>query len=347
MWIFVGAICATAVIARWVSARRRSKPGVYWWSFSITFVMIIAGSVLLADQLAIDSFTGISNGAYFLSNVAFVLAGGSVQIYVSTLRRLAPATWRSLRPHVVTCAVVVGIVMVGWAAAPVHDEQWSSFRFAPITAESYLYDGVFHVYMVGVLANVSVCAWQLIGTTPAGDPSRAIGLRLVFVGGIVDVAAHLLYLVRMIAQPSIGDAALGAATAADVLTAVCLVLIVAGTATFIIGPRLDQFRRERELARALTPLWLDVRQKFPGVTLPVTGLPAGLRVERMIVEILDAVRHVSIHPCEDPDSAVIDALSRPSREGTSALSILLPTRTHDAEEALLLRLARAYETRNA
>ena len=314
----------------------------YWWAFSLTFLMIVLGSGFLADQPGVNRLFETPNVAYLLSNVAFTLAGGSVQAYVHTLRHPTEATWKSMRPHAWLSVGVAAVVLLGWFLSPVHSHSWTTFRDAPITAGTILYDGVFHLYLLGVLANVAVCAVQQLRTTPDGDTSRSLGLVLIALGGATDVVAHVLYLARDAMQPIVGSRALVAASLADVLTGVCLILVVTGTSAFLAGPRLVHYRRGRELVRELTPLWLRARTTYPDIILPGTGHRPGLKAERMIIEILDALRHLPVAPGPDATRVVIAALQHPSAAGPSALSVLPPAHSRQDEEDMLLLLADAY-----
>jgi hypothetical protein len=322
--------------------RGQGRLPAYWWAFSITFLMIVFGSGFLADQPGINRLFGTPNIAYLLSNVAFTLAGGSVQAYVHTLRHPTDVTWKPMRLHASLACVIACVVILGWLLSPVHVHSWTTFRDAPITPGTVLYDGVFHLYLLGVLADVAVCAVQQLRTTPDGDTSRSIGLVLIALGGVTDVIAHVLYLVRDVMQPIIGARALGAASTADVLTAVCLILIVTGTSAFLAGPRLVHYRRGRELVRELTPLWIRARTTYPDIILPGTGHRLGLKAERMIIEILDALRHLPVTPGPDGIRVVIAALEKPLPAGPSALSVLPPAHSRQDEEDMLLLLAHAY-----
>lgn len=342
IWTLAIVLCLAAVLVRGLSVRGQGRLPVYWWAFSATFLMIVLGSGFLADQAGINRFLDVPNVAYPLSNISFTLAAGSVQVFIHTLRYPVAATWKPIRPHILVSLLVAGTVLLGWVLSPVHDHSWTTFRDAPITLGTVLYDGVFHLYLLCVLANVAVCALQQLRTTPEGDYSRSFGLIVIALGGVTDVAAHVLYLLRDALQPAIGKQALLAAAVADVLTAACLLLIVTGTAAFLAGPRLVHYRRGRELVRELTPLWNRARTAYPDIILPGTGHRPGLKAERMIIEILDALRHLPVTPGDNATQTVIAAFDRPETAGPSALSVLPAAHSRQDEEDMLLVLAGAY-----
>lgn len=353
IWI-IGALLCTVAIS-WRLSSIHERPQLWWWAFSLTLLAIAAGSTFLANEHAIDRAAGIPHIAYLGSNLSFTVAAGSVQVFIHCLRRgaLEPDP-RWVRTHIITAAVVVAVITVGWLRAPVHNWTYTRFRDVPVDRWALAYDGAFHVYLGAVLANVAVVSVQQLRTTPGYDHGRRIGLILIGIGGVVDVAAHILYLARTVSQPHAGRRVLVLASVADILTVVCLAAITAGTISFHLVPRLVTYQRSVQFMTAIAPLWRRILQLYPQVELRhdgrLLGHSAGIRAERMLIEIQDALRLMQVPVGTEPFPAILNTLADPSwidghsGRTTSAVRALPTCATRQDEETLVLALANQYRS---
>lgn len=342
LWIAITALCAVAVGLRLYTLRGR--PQVWWLAFTGTLVFIVAGAGFLMNETVVNDALGVANLAYLLSNLSFTAAAGSVQVYVHSLRHETPSA-RWMLTHVGTAAAVALVVAGGWLLAPVHVVAYPTFRAAPFSPEALAYDGVFHLYLGLVLGNVSVCAARLVRETPRDDPGRRYGLILTASSAALDVLAHLLYLVEVALSAALEGRMLPVASVADLLTLVAMFGIVSGTVTFLIVPPCMAHLHARRLIRALEPLWARVLELEPTVALPNAKLGPALRVERMIIEINDGLRRLTVpaHGAGDPYRAAAEALVTRDATGVPLTRVLPELSSRRDEEAVLLHLAQTYD----
>ncbi len=343
LWIVITLLCAAAVGFRIYTLSGR--PQLWWLAFTGTLVLIVAGAGFRFYETTIDASFGSPNLAYLMSNLSFTLAAGTVQVYVHNLRREAPSPrWMLL--HFVTSGAVAAVVIAGWMLAPIHDVTYQTDQLMPFHVEALAYDGLFHVYLGAVLANVAVCAATLVRSTPRDDPGRRYGLIAIASSSALDVVAHVVYLAEMALEPTIGRSALLLSQIADLLTVVAMLGIVIGTVTFQVVPALVAHRHAQQLITDLEPLWLRVLELEPNVALPDSRHSPTLRVERMIIEIHDGLRRLTVPPhapkADGPYQAAARALVTRERDGVP-MSHALPTLTsRQDEEAGLVELAHAY-----
>lgn len=327
----------------------RARPQIWWVSFTSSLVFIAVASVILAQESAVNEAVGVPNVAYLLSNLAFTVAAGSVQVYVHTLRSVRPSP-RWIGVHVGTAIILVAVQSVGWLLAPVHDPTYRNFRDFPVTLESHGFEVVFHLYLGAVVANVAVGAFGQLRHAPADDPGRRWGLWAITVGAGVDVAAQALYLLRLALQPMIGPPALGYAAAADVITVISMTGIVCGTVSFLLVPRMTAVWRARQLVVELGPLHERLLRLRPevAVVLPLSRANRHPEVvaERMLIEMQDALRMIMVDPAagEPPDLAVVRTLREPqsAEAGRPASAVLPRPRTRIAEEDQMRGLAAVF-----
>ena len=347
IWLLVCLAPLVAIVARVLSLRRR--PEIWWLAFTLTLVGIMAGCVLLVNEAAVNQLLRVPNLSYLLSNLGFLLAGGSVTIFVHTLRHNQPSL--SVAGGIAAATTGAGAVLVLlWLVAPIHSQDVASFRAIPLSPTLIVSETVFHVLFIAVLANVAICAATLARQTPAGDPARRIGLIIIAASSTLDVVAHLVYLARVALQPTIGSPALAIATVADLVTVIAVLGICVGTTALLAVPRLLQFVRARRLAQELRPLWYRTLELFPEVAMRGGWRLRGrtdLQSERMLIEIADALRllPVPVSETNDPCAVVAEAFRHPSPRSsagrTAAEALPTPTSRLDEEEQLL-RLAHAY-----
>lgn len=346
LWlIIVLAVCGAVGIRL---ATLRGRPQVWWWSFTFALLGIVVGSALLVDEAGVNQALGAANVAYLLSNLSFVVAGGSVTIYVHTLRREHPSR-PVMTVHATIAALVGATITAGWLLAPIHTLSYPRFRQVPPHPQALAYDWLFHLYFLPVLANVAVCCLQLVRRTGLNDPARRLGLLLIGGASSLDIVAHLLYLIRLALQPQIAALALNIAAVADVLTLVAVLGIAAGAVAFLAVPHLLALLRAWYLVNRLRPLWLRTREMHPSVALPRPRLvqhSPGLQAERMITEITDGLRLLAVPDsigAADPYDAVVAALRcSPAPAGRPASSRLPTPASRLEEEEQVLNLARRY-----
>lgn len=358
LWIIITTFCGVAIAFRIYTLADR--PQVWWIAFTGTLACIAPGAGLLMNEDVVNKTLGTPNLAFLLSNLCFIGAAGSVQVYVHSLRTTTPSR-RKMAIHLGTAAAVAAVVILGWIIAPVHSHTYPQLRLAPFTPSALLYVGVFHTYLGAVLANVAVCAATLIRRTPRHDPGRGIGLTLIAVSATLDVVAHVCYLLHLGIASFAGDRAALFATAADLVTLVAMTGIVSGTVTFVIAPTASEALRARRLVSALAPLWSRILELTPDVGLPPTSQRgSAYRAERMIIEITDGLSRLKLPPRQhqDPYVSIAQALlhSPPRLGGASPQSearlrtapgvpatVILPQLTDpEEEEVVLTRIARAY-----
>jgi len=346
LWlVIVLAVCGAVGIRL---ATLRGRPQVWWWSFTLALLGIVVGSALLVDEAGVNQALGVTNVAYLLSNLSFVVAGGSVTIYVHTLRREHPSA-AVMTVHATSAALVTATIAVGWLLAPIHDVSYPRFRQVPPYPQSLAYDWLFHLYFLPVLTNVAVCCVQLVRRTGPNDPARRLGLLLIGAASSLDIVAHLLYLARLALRLQAPALAVKVAAVADVLTLVAVLGIAAGAGAFLAVPQLLALLRAWYLVNRLRPLWLRTRELHPSVALPrprlVRHSPA-LQAERMITEITDGLRLLAVPDsvgATDPYDVVVAALRCPPGLGGGPASSRLPTpATRLEEEEQVLNLARRY-----
>jgi len=350
LWVIIVLAACAAVGLRVLTLHGR--PQVWWWSFTLALLAIVVGSALLVDEAGVNQTLGVANVAYLLSNLSYVVAGGSVTVFVHTLRRehLSSAV---MGVHAAGAALVGVIITIGWLLAPVHATSYAHFRQVPPNPQSLIYDWVFHLYFLLVLANVAVCCVQLLRRTGSEDPARRVGLLLIAGASSLDLVAHLLYLTRLALQPRNASVALEIAAGADVVTLVAVSGIAAGAVAFLVVPHLLETLRARRLVTQLRPLWLRTREMQPCVVLPRPRLvrhSPTLQAERMLTEITDGLRLLALPSSahlsdrvSDPYDAVAEALRRPPAAAGTPASRALPTpTTRLEEEEQVLTLARRY-----
>ena len=348
VWLVVFLAPCVAVVARLCTLR--SRPEVWWWSFTLALVGILAGALLLVDEAGINSFLGVPNMAYLLSCLSFFLAAGSVTIYVHTLRCDQPSRkvmWSITIATATGCLVLIGL----WAVAPIHAEDVGRFRRIPLSSSLVAFEWVFHLLFIPVLANVARCSYVLIGHTPPGDPARRAGLWFVTVSSSLDVAAHLLYLLRASLQATIGESALRVAAVADLVTLLAVAGICIGTMALVLIPQLLPLLRARQLTWILGPLWRRTLELYPEVALRggwrVRGR-AALQAERMLIEIADALRLLPVPDsgATDPYRVIAEAFRHPAK-GVRYAADALPTPTSRLEEEeQMLKLAHYYRNKS-
>ena len=344
LWIIITVLCGAAIAIR-VYTLGGHRPQVWWIAFTATLLFIIPGAGLLWNESAVNAYLGINNIAVPLSNLCFIAAAGSVQIYVHSLRRTELSrAWISV--HILVAVVVALVGIGGWLIAPIHDVAYPRLRLAPYNPQAWLYFGVFHVYLGTVLANVCLCAREFLRTTQRDDPGRRIGSHLVCGAAAIDVVAHLTYLTHL-GYTARGGSGRWIADLADLFTLISMCGIVAGTITFVAVPEIVEIHRARRLAKRLRPLWDRVCAVAPGIVLPADPRESSLynRVERMIIEITDGLTrvHVDDSPAVDPIQRIARSLliNQPS-SGTPASLILPRPPNRQDEEEILLRLADSY-----
>lgn len=341
LWVIIGIAAFAAIAVRF--ATLRGRPEVWWVSFTTALLGIVLGSALLVDEYSLNQALGVPNLAHLLSNLAFVLGGGSVTIYVHTLRHDRPAP-TTMALHAAVAGAVAAVMTLGWIAAPIHETSYPRFREAPLSVGAVAYDLLFHLYFIPVLANVVTCCMQLARRTGRGDPARRFGLLVIAGSSTLDIAAHVLYIPRF---------ALWSA-AADLLTLVAVLGIATGSAAFLVVPQLLDLLRAWHLVGELRPLWLRTRELHPSVALPsprLLGRNPALQAERMIIEITDGLQLVRVPTGaaagNDPFAVVAEALSQPSAgAGGLPASTALPfPTTRLEEEEQVLELARCYQAK--
>jgi hypothetical protein len=258
-----------------------------------------------------------------------------------------------LASQVGLAVAVAGVNLVAWIVAPVHSFSDTTFAQAPVTTAVIGYAMVFHLYFAATFANIAVAA-HTVAQSGNHDPGRALGGKTIMASAILGVPTHVLYISQDTAQLA-GYPATGWATIAGVCTLVCMVGIGAGSIIFLAVPRLDQYRRARQLCRELTPLWLRVRQLYPDVALPATqhlNRSRALHAERMLIELGDAWRLLHICPAQHartPPEQVADQLIHPAagqNAGMSAAQLLPTAHSRGDEETTAVAVARAYQARS-
>ena len=350
-WLLVCLAPAVAVVVRLVTLRHR--PQIWWLALTISLGAISIASMLLVNEDAVNQALGVANISYLLSCVLYVVAAGAVTMHVHTLRHEQPSRlvlWTLAAATAAACATLV----VLWIAAPVHTGGFRRFRDIPLSPTLVAFEWVFHLLFIPVLINVAVCAFGIARRTPDLDPARRVGVTLTAVGVLIDVMAHVLYLVRASAQPAMGTKALLASTAADIVTIAAVFCIGLGATVVLAWPPLVHTIRAYRLARTLRPLWQRVLELHPEVAMRGgwrTRNQPTLRAERMLVEIADALYLVRLPRTADVATDPYPVIARVLRSPTSITTdsdtrpaaAALPTPTSRLEEeAQLLELAQHY-----
>jgi hypothetical protein len=337
LWAGVSITCGIVVMVKLIMLRRR--PEVWWITNLIAFLAIGVGSAFMINESAVNDFLGTPNVAQLLFNVCVAIAAGAVSIYSYTLRVAQPTAQR-ITQHAGICLAVCVAIVVAWAAAPLHDLSYPHAREIPVTGAVMTYDWIYHIYIAGVVANMTICVFATVPLTAHGDPARWAGYE-IGVAQVIIVSGQLLYMARLAVQPIVGAEALVLAAAADVAILIGMLGVAAGSITMSVGPHVLQHVRARRLVGDLRPLWSQLRALHPEVQVSsgiLRGSPA-LRAERMLIEIGDALSILQVTRPRDAGTdrmtIVVDALREtglPHDTECVTAAALLPQPTTRAEE---------------
>lgn len=348
IWISCALLCLAAVVVRCVRARGRWRE-VWWWSFSGGLAGLVFGSLLLVDQARVNAALGVPNITFLLSELVFILAAGSVNIYCYTLRKPTPNS-AVMWGHVALTLAVTAAVTVGWMAAPIHTASYPTGDLVPlIYPQALTYEVLDHCFLLFTLVNVATVSRRRFLATPRRDVSRRIGLAVIAGGACSHIVASVLYLIRDVLQPVIGQPALRLAAIGDDFSGLSVLGIASGAIAFLVGPVVVSYLRDARLIRECRPLWSRLQSLYPEVALDVSGVAwldrRSVLVTRCLIEISDGLRQLPTRrPALDlnPVAVVVDALIDPPLVGDFASRILPPTVTLNDERHMYRTISRAY-----
>lgn len=343
--IMVAALWAAAIYRIGLSIR---LPATVWrTAFTVTSISVAAGATFQVIGPAVDHQLEVWNLSTMLTPAALTVTCVSTSIYVRTLRQTDfPAGAVAIRLCV--GAAVLAVETVTWLLAPVHGIQLTSFAVVWRYPSWLVFNGIFAVAIV--LCSIDVASFCLRRVFRRGDLVSAISLAMT---GTACAAGALVFAVEG------GVVVSRFITGADVpvLTAIfsasippIMVLLAAGTISLLIGPPIADTFRQARTWWTLRPLWHDLIEAAP--TVHLNRIPAGggprrrlaFRVQRMRVEISDALRVLRVHTVRDagiPELAA--ALRSPTVTGQIAADVF--SRSESIDEGLIA-LARTYRRHN-
>lgn len=351
MWLIGAALCFLAGGYRFARSRGRRRE-VWWWSFTTALLGVGAGSLFLGIQPLINAAVGVPNIAFLLSQIAFIVAAGSVRIYAHTLRNISPSN-RVMWLNGIAAAAVAGLVILGWVSAPIHHVNYAGIDDIPLFYPAALtYEVLYNIYFGIVLADVARTSASQVHATPSNDASRRVGLLMVAAGSALGVVALICNLVHDLIQPFVGIAATQPWTeVGDILVGGCLLGISGGAITFLIGPEIGAHRRAIISLQELKPLWQRLTELYPGIVLTAHtrqrfGRQSSYTADRMLIEISDGLRLLPVvaEAGSGDVKAVAAALINPPIHGTAAAEVLFTSSGRMDEQQLATRLAHTFSS---
>jgi hypothetical protein len=322
------------------------------WRTSLTAVilaMAVAPS-LYAFRQPIDQLVQLPNLAGLLSRLVVTVGLGFLLVFLHALR--LPAVPRSaLTIYSVTTVAVAVALVLSWILGPFHRRELDDLLAVPSVATA-LYCVSFWAFLGVVLA---LTAWTCLPrrrTVSHQDLAREVSLLLTAFGSLVGLAVLLLWSLSLISTVAGAD---GSAfnRLGDRLMPIPIALVAGGVVSLLVVPYLVSLIVTWRRWSVLRPLWAVMVERYPHVHLearPRGGLLSRLqfRVERMIIEILDALRIAPV-ATPRPGDAPVDAVARSISEGVHPQSgwrageLLDHPGSRDGDVDQLVRLARAYK----
>lgn len=249
------------------------------------------------------------------------------------------------RRHAVSRSVVLGLVVVGMAAAAASVSSYTGMAGHTARGADVMYL-LYNAGMAGFLADAWV--WTRRGI-PQADRTGARGLGISSWG----LALMVLGLIPLTADVAVR---VFATTAPPLLSGVGQLLVLPGILLFLVGlayptftdrhQALRDWRQHRRIYRDLSPLWHSLHEVFPEGTLPtrlpssrwleaVTPWQAKRRAVRRQLECRDGLVRISpyIHSQQEPSNTdlaerILDALHAvdpSSLAAGKAVPIAVPT----------------------
>lgn len=339
------------VVLVWIAALYRirvtlgSGPITLWRSsFTCAVIFVAVNATGFVYHAAVDAW--IPNVASLVWHVAAVGAAGCGAVYLLTLTRPEPPRL-PVRIAFGSAAAVAATELALWLTAPNRGREWEDIPQAATSAQILVYYLVFYAYLAALLPTTSVMCCRLAMRRDSTARSARAGLFVMalatgLTGVVIAVNGYRIVGSRLgfgeaRALRTFGDTAPSLATGG----------IAVGALIFLVGPGLgDRFDAWRTL-RALAPLHAALTANHPGVRIAGTGPNRVVRSERMVIEIHDALRQMSMSPPaagDDPYVSVVRAIHEGGRRpGGVAANIVLPVaRTRAQEHRVLFDLARTY-----
>lgn len=351
-----------AIALLWIATATRLRslrqtPSFTNGTYALAAAAVAAGVSIKAGEQALDEATGpyVSD---LLEHGVIVVAGVAAQLFLLALRTGRPRAEQTRLRLVVATAVLLAMV-VAFALAPIHGEFAGDLDAVYGTLpEVTVYRLVFNGYLIFVLAdNVRLC--RRYASAP-GDRERSVSLTMIGWGSAVCLAYPLSRVVYFIVEATTGrDAELVQSVGSAAATAGLWVLAIG-----VLAPRaLASARRWAVVIngiRRLGPLWRDLTQAFPLVTLPtpapVTITRAELRYDRHLLEIAEALARARVDAEPPPGPGSIEAAAEglvaswhrwTAEDGTVAADLLPAAFSSADERNQLLALAAAYRSATA
>jgi hypothetical protein len=281
--------------------RNRSDPTVRAFWLSLLFLALALTVLVPSIARWIDSVTGLPNISRLLGNGTVLVAAWAVQVFVLlTLDYQRDGVQARVRVASWSLVGVLAVMTVLFILAPVHREVaefWQRYGTAPFMLAYRL---VYLAYLGLAVVNIVRHSWHYAGI--ADQPSLALGLRLVAIGGVLGGAYVIHEGLRAAAQKfGLHAGVLDSDTITRLLIASSVGLMVAGVTMPAWGPRLKipalyHWFSRRRAYRQLYPLWRDLYRVNPEIALipprsqladAVSFRDLDFRLYRRVVEIRD------------------------------------------------------------
>src|SRR5947209_17618527 len=164
--------------------RNRTDPTVRAFWLSLLFRALALTVPVPSIARWIDSVTGLPNTSRLLGNGTVLVAAWAVQVFVLlTLDYQRNGVQTRVRVASWALVVVLAVMTVLFILAPVHREAaefWQRYGTAPFMLAYRL---VYLAYLGLAVVNIVRHSWHYAGL--ADQPSLALGLRLVAIGGVL------------------------------------------------------------------------------------------------------------------------------------------------------------------
>lgn len=299
----IGALAVLACAWRLVLAARAPHAPARW-AVAVSIACAATGFEAAVPQIYewIGRVSGVPNLATLIVYSSIATAVLSQLVWTAYLVEpegpAAAAPWSRARTVMLVNAVVVALMVVLFALAPVHDAVHATdfdYHYARTRAVDAFLGVYLLAYTAGLLRIAQLCRTWLPQTRE--QPWLRIGLRLLGIGSLIAVGY------------SIGKVAAIAAAWADIdafrlNTEIAPAFASLGAAVMLLGylcPSLlpqaaGVLHRVRALPR-LHPLWSDLRAAAPELSdaAPVTRRPTRDRVYRRVIEIRDTLLLLQPH----------------------------------------------------
>lgn len=284
--------------------------------------------------------TGPTTQGDLPEHASLVVAAVAAQLLLLSLKNGRPER-KAIAVRVGTAAVVLGLMAVTYALSEQHPAADVTYRLA------------FHAYLsLALIESIRLC---LRYSRTFHDAGRKLNIVLIGWGaavGLLYSGSRLLYLlVDQTIQPN--------PTAIHTAGTAAALVGVSGIALGVLAPRtvrwVQRWAKVSSASRRIEPLWRDLTEAFPDVTLPVARptsvRQAELRHHRRLLEVAEGLNRAHIGDVASPGDlrAVATALhdskhTWAAEAGPTAQDLLPHAGTADDERHLLLDLADCYRT---